>query len=304
MGKIVVSLITDKQTFQRMQEKDARLAAGSHVELEVLFANGSAGTQRQQLTACIGAPPESRPAAIVVEPVSAAGLEIVARNAVQAGIGWVQLGSMPEYLSSLASRRPDVPVTAVADDNLGIGKLQAWQFKALLPSGGKVVYLEGPSGSEAVSDRRRGMQEGLAGTSIRVVKTLTGDWTEGSGERAVLGWLAAAGEQRPDLIGCQNDAMASGARKAIMAQRRAWSTVLLTGCDGLPDEGQRLVREGTIAATVVKPTTAGRGVELMMRALRGEPLPAAGTLPVRSVPRVEELSRKASGSGSGTPRPR
>jgi len=51
-------------------------------------AEGNAVVQIHQLSACVHAPGERRPAAIVVETVVGEGLERVARNAVKAGIGW------------------------------------------------------------------------------------------------------------------------------------------------------------------------------------------------------------------------
>ena len=39
--------------------------------------------------------------------------------------------------------------------------------------------------------------------------------------------------------------------------------------DGLPKQGQRFVKEGALAATIIKPVTAGLGVQCAARAVRG-----------------------------------
>jgi ribose transport system substrate-binding protein len=289
-SKIVVSLLTDQQSFQRMQATEARAAAtNGRIELEVIFANGSISTQKEQLLQRAALPPGERPSAFVVEALSAEGLEKVAGDVVRAGIGWILLSSLPPYIRYLAEQFPKVPVTAIYEDNAEMGRLQGRQLLALLPSGGRVVYCEGPGGSAPAIDRRRAMQEAINGSRLQVMKTLAGDWTEASMERAVNFWLTIASGEPPDAVVCQNDAMALGARRAILARRPDWSNVLYLGCDGLPDEGARYVKENLLAATVAKPTTAGLGVEVAARALRGGVLTPPTALPVQSIPAIDDL---------------
>ena len=135
----------------------------------------------------------------------------------------------------------------------------------------------------------------LRGSRVSLVRTLSADWTEAGAEWAVSSWLGSeeGQEVRPHLVAAQNDAMAMGARKAMQAHRPGWASLPVTGCDGLPDGGQRYVREGLLAATVVKPTTAGQGVDLVARSLRGEPVPPFLVLPPRSFPSLEELLGRA-----------
>jgi ribose transport system substrate-binding protein len=288
--KIVLSLITDQQRFQRMQAIDAQSVANRDgVELEVIFADANIVTQREQLSRLARLPAGERPGAIVVEALSAEGLETVATEVVRAGIGWVLLSSLPPYIRFLAKQFPSVPVTAIYEDNAQIGRLQGQQIMALLPNGGRIVYCEGPGGSAPTFNRRGALQEVVGGARLQAVKTLCGDWTEASMERAVNYWLAIADATPPDIVACQNDAMAMGARKAILARRPDWSNILYLGCDGLPDEGQRYVNEKLLAATISKPTTAGLGVEVAARALRGGVLTPPTPLPVRSIPAIEDL---------------
>ncbi len=291
--KLVVSLFCEKQTFQRQQVVDARAAATrASVEVEILFAEGSLQTQIQQVTARLQAPVEARPAAFVVAPLTAAGLESLGWTAAQAGIGWVVIQSSPPYIVSLRQEYPNLPIGTVMADNQQAGSIQAQQYRALLPAGGQIVYIEGPGGSAATIDRRRGMEEGLKGSNVKVSKIVGADWTEAGAERAVAAWLRLKTNFRPVLVGSQNDSMAIGAWKAIQAARPEWTPLLLAGVDGLPEEGQRLVKEGVLAATVVMPTTAGKGVDLVARALKGEPMPSSVILPVQSYPPIEQLGGK------------
>jgi len=70
--------------------------------------------------------------------------------------------------------------------------------------------------------------------------------------------------------------------------------VPFTGCDGLPEGGQKLVRERVLAATIVTPSNAGPAVDLVANALEtGERPPAQLVLPPRSFPPEAELLRRS-----------
>jgi ABC-type sugar transport system substrate-binding protein len=294
MPKIVVGLLNDQQDFQKMQAADARAAAArAGLDVEVVFAESHAVVQIQQLFKHIHAPEAERPAAIVVEPATAEGLERVARNAVRAGMGWMLVNGNVRYIDGLRQERPDLPIGNVAVDNVEAGRIQGRQARALAPGGGPVLCVGGPADTSAAIERLAGLKETLGGGYE--VKVLNGDWTEQSGDKAVGAWLRLKTSEgfRPCVFVAQNDAMAVGARRATRAHRREWSDVPVIGCDGLPEGGQRLVRAGELAATVVTPTTAGQAVALVGRALGGERLAAEVRLAPRSFPPEDELGRKA-----------
>lgn len=291
---VVVSLLTARQDFQRQQEQDARAVAGrSGLRVEVVFAENDPATQIRQLEGFIRLPPEQRPTAFVIETVAAVGFEKIARAALTARIGWVVVSSRAPYLETLHREFPSALVTSATIDEMEIGRIQGRQLLALLPAGGNVLYVEGPSMSAATIFRRRMAEQELKGSKVSLVHTISGDWTAAGAEWAVSSWLGIDGsrEVRFDLVGAQNDEMALGARAALAAQRPEWSGPF-TGCDGLVNGGQRYVREGQLAATVVKATTAGPGVELVARSLRGEPVPPHVLLPPASFPPLEELKKR------------
>jgi ABC-type sugar transport system substrate-binding protein len=296
MAKVVVGLLNDQQEFQRMQAADARAAAArAGLEAEVVFAESNAVLQIQQLFRFVHAPEGERPAAIVVETVTGEGLERVARNAVRAGIGWMLVNGYVRYVEGLRQERPDLPIGNVAVDNAEVGRIQGRQVRALAPGGGHLLCVQGPADTSAASERLEGLKQTL-GDSYEL-KVLNGDWTEPSGEKAVAGWLRLKTSEgfRPCVVAVQNDAMAVGARRAIAAHRRDWADVPVTGCDGLPEGGQKLVRAGQLTATVVTPTTAGHAVTLVGRALAGERLAAEVRLAPRSFPPEDELARRPRG---------
>jgi ribose transport system substrate-binding protein len=293
--RVLVSLFDEAQEYQRLQGTEAQAtAARLGVEAEVVYANRESATQARQIAEAVKLPEGRRPSAVVVQPLAVGALEAAARAALQAGVGWVSLDPAT-YLDGLRRAYPDRLVAVLTADGLEMGRLQAHVFRALLPRGGRVVCLEGPALSPPVVQRREGLRAGLRGSGVEVVKTLYGDWSEESGENAVALWVRLGTAARPDLLGAQNDAMAAGARAALQKWMPAWLDLPITGCDGLPSGGQRLVRQKILAATVVQPTTAGAAIELVARALRGEQVPNTTSLPPRAYPPVEELVRRARG---------
>ncbi len=282
-----------------MQAEDARATASrSGFDVEVVFAENSAILQIQQLYKVIHAPAEQRPEAIVVETVVGEGLERVARAAARAGVGWVLVNRKVSYLAALRAEYPSLPIAAVSTDQEEIGRIQARQFLALVPSGrGLVLYVQGPPDTSAAQDRLRGAESGLAATSMEL-KVIDGLWTESSGQDAVGRWLRLKSSEGllPAIVGCQNDAMAVGARYALasMADRPELARVPLTGSDGLRDGGQRLVAAGTLAATVITPSNTGPAVDLVANALRTKLAPPAEVLlRPSSFPPEADLARRA-----------
>jgi len=291
MPKVVVGLLTAEQDFQQLQATDARAAAARlGLGAEVAFAEGNAVVQIQQLFRHIHAPEGERPAAIVVEAAAGDGLERVAKNAVGAGIAWILVNTRASYVDGLRAAHPGLAIAMIGTDHKEVGRIQARQCRSLLPAGGRVLCVQGPEYSSVAHDRLSGLQEALgAGFEIRA---LSGDWTQASGERTVTSWLRlkTAEAFRPDVVACQNDSMALGARKGIAQHRPDWRWVPFLGCDGLPEGGQKMVAAGELAATIVTPSNTGPALEIVARWLRTREVPAREVLLApRSHPAVERI---------------
>lgn len=179
-----------------------------------------------------------------------------------------------------------------------MGRIQARQFAALIKQG-NILYIEGPSGGGGVSAlRTMGMLSAKpAGLQLKMIK---GDWTERSGHHAIKSWLSLSTSRKLDirLVGCQNDAMAMGARKAFgelagVQEREQWLKVPFTGCDGGTKTGQEWVRRGLLTATVVSPPTAGLALEILAKTIQtGSDPPETTPIAPWSFPTIEELSAK------------
>ena len=291
MAKVVVGLLTAEQEFQQLQAKDARdTAARLGLAAEVLFAEGNAVVQIQQLFRHIHAAEGERPAAIVVEAAAGDGLERVAKNAVGAGIAWILVNTRVTYVDGLRAAHPGLAIAMVGTDQREVGRIQGRQCRALLPGGGHVLCVRGPEYSTVTADRSAGLQEALGeGFEVRGVN---GDWTEASGERAVASWLRlrTAAAFRPDVVACQNDSMALGARRALGGHDPGRASTPFLGCDGLPQGGLKMVAAGELAATIVTASNTGPALELVSRWTRsGEIPPPEVLLPPRSHPPEERI---------------
>lgn len=298
--RFLVSLTTSDNDYQIEQAQSAEQAAKRlGVDAQIIFADNDAINQSTQILKAIQAAPETRPDAIVFEPVGGTALPQVARAAATAKIGWAVLNRDANYIAELR-RTSAAPVFAVSSDHLEIGRIQGKQFAAFLPKGGSVLYIQGPSENSAAKERTGGMQE-TKPANIQLT-LLRAQWTEDSAQRAVRSWLMLSTSQKMavDLIGAQDDSMAMGARKAFQeltneADREKWLGLPFTGCDGLPRTGQTWVRSGMLAATVFVPPNAGQAIEMFVQAIQHgkQPPERALTMPA-SIPLLDALSpRKA-----------
>src|SRR5712692_1910847 len=293
--RILVSLTTDENDYQIEQAQSAEQAAKKlSADAEIIFAGNDAIAQSTQILKRIQSSGDSRPDAIVFEPVGGTALPQVARAAVSAGIGWAVLNRDASYISELR-RSSSVPIFGLSSDHLEIGRIQGRQFAALLPQGGSIIYIQGPAENSAAKERTSGMQESKP-SNIHFT-LLRAQWTEESAQRAVRSWLKLSTSQRAaiDLIGAQNDSMALGARKAFEelpneSERERWLKLPFTGCDGLPKTGEAWVRTGLLAATVFVPPNAGQALEMLFDAIQNgkKPPERALTVPV-SIPALQEL---------------
>ncbi len=289
---IVVSLTSDKQEFQVSQAAAAeRLGQRLGIPVDVVYADENAVLQIHQLFERINAPAEQRPLAFVVEPVKDEGLERLCRNALAAGVGWIPLNRAAPYLSGLREQYPSLPICRVVTDQVEAGRIQGHQIRKLLPQGGTVLYVQGPAVS-ITEERRHGTEEALQGLGVRF-QALSGTWTEASGEKAVLAWLRLKRDaaERVEMLTCQNDLMATGGRKALLAARPDLAGIPVLGMDGLPSGGQRLVARKELTATVVMPANAGRAVEVVAEWQRTgrQPPELAREIP-ESWPPLDELT--------------
>lgn len=293
--RFLLSLITKDNDYQVEQAASAQAAAQQlGVDLQILYADNDAITQSTQLLRAIQADPTLRPSAIIVEPAGGTAFPQVGQAAVKANIGWAVLNREADYISALRESAA-VPVFSISSDHKEIGRIQGRQFSALLPAGGGVLYIQGPSETSAARDRTTGMQMSIP-PEIHIT-SLRARWTEESAQRAVESWLSLNTSKKVpiDVVAAQNDQMALGAKKAFeqvkdVLERERWVNVPFTGVDGVPKTGQAWVRSGVLTATIIVPTQAGLAVTMMAEALQnGSKPPERSFTTPESFPAIEQL---------------
>lgn len=295
--KILISLITHANDYQQEQARNAEeTAARIGAELRVVYADGDAIIQSQQLLEAVQAK-SNRPDAIIFEPPGT-GLAQVAKAAAHAGIGWVVLNREVDYLPELRAINR-APMFALSCDYFEAGRIQGRQIKSLLPEGGTILHIQGPASSTSASQRTQGIGETIpASISVR---TLKGQWTEKSGYDAVSSWLRLSTSRETIItaVVAQNDEMAMGARRAFRElttgiDQSRWMGLPYLGCDGLPKTGQASVDKGILRATVHIPPNTGQAIQMLVQAFNSgkHPPEKTFTLP-ESYPSLETLARNS-----------
>jgi ribose transport system substrate-binding protein len=294
--KFILSLTNNDNDYQIEQAAAAEQAAKRlDAEVQIIHAENDSVTQSQQLLKIIQSRSDSLPDGIIFEPVGGTAMPQVARAAAIAGIGWVVLNRDVEYISELR-KAYRVPAFCITSDHEEIGRIQGRQLAAILPNGGAVLYIQGPSDSLAAKQRTFGMYETKpAEVQIKLMKA---QWTEASAHRTVSSWLRLSTSQQThlDLIAAQDDSMALGARKAFEGElnlpaRERWLKLPYIGCDGLPNSGQTWVRQGLLTATIFVPPNAGTAVEMLVESIQNGAVSAERSLiaPL-SIPTLDVLS--------------
>ena len=296
--RLLLSVTNDNNDFQIEQVKGARQAAARlGADLDIVYAQDDGIIQSQQLLNRIQSAAETRPTVIIIEPAGSTTLPRVARAAGAEGIGWVVLSRDAEYIAELRAAF-HIPAFVVTADHEEMGRIQGRQLAALLPRGGIVLEIQGPSQSNAASLRHAGLLATKPGNiQLRAVKA---HWTEVSAQKTVCSWLALSTSRGTDIVAvcAQDDSMAMGARKAFEQSshelRQSWLQIPFLGCDGMPKTGQEWVRRGLLTATVLSPPTAPVAIDLIASFLHHGTMPPPRTVTEsKSIPDIEMLGRNA-----------
>jgi ABC-type sugar transport system substrate-binding protein len=294
-GKVSLFLPDPGNDFVHALAADTTEAARrAGFELNVEFSANQAVEQIQQAFAVLRLPEGERPRAILAMPVHDPSLERVARAAAAAGVGWVCLHRMTGDIEAIRREFPNVLLSLVAPDQEEIGRIQARELLSMFPGGARVLYVQGRSDNLSTTQRAGGLREVLSGSKVSIADTIDGNWSAGDTERMVSRWLRLLIAHTPiDVVTCQNDAMAIGARKALREtaaalSRPALADLPIIGCDGLPEIGRRLVDSGELSATVVLPMVGSLAIDQVAKAQDSGAMPPLRTLvapqPYRAAP--------------------
>jgi ribose transport system substrate-binding protein len=292
--RIVVSLPNDN-AYQH-EQRIVATATGKRLglDLEVIHARDDSITQSQQLLEIIQSRSEARPNAFLVEPVTATGLPRVAEAAVAEGIAWVISNSDVDYVQRLR-KNPKIPVFTVTQGQYEIGRLQGKQLAAMLPRGGSVLFIAGPSTSSVAVQRYQGMD--TAKPENVQLTTLRSKWSEDSAYQSVAAWLklATSRAEKFNLVVGQTHELALGAAKAFQnsgdpEQQKRWMELPFLGI-GVASQVKPLVNAHVLAAAVVTSVTTELAIGMLVRAIQTQIQPPERTIvEAASFPDLEHLA--------------
>jgi ribose transport system substrate-binding protein len=294
--RIVVSLPNDN-AYQHEQGVVAKSTAdGLGLDLRVMHAQDDSITQSQQLLEIIQSSSVAQPDAFLVEPVTRTGLPRVAEAAVAKGIAWVISNSDVDYVKGLR-KSPQVPVFTVTQGQQEIGRIQGKQFAALLPQGGSVLYVEGPSASSVAIQRHEGVEDAKP-RNVQIT-AIRSKWNEEGACQSAAAWLrlATSRAERFDLVAGQTHELALGARKASQnldneEQRKRWLEVPFIGI-GISNHVRPLVDGRILAAAVVTSVTMELALRMLVRAFQTQVQPPERSIvEASSFPDLEKLAAK------------
>ena len=247
-----------------MQDEAAKLGH----QLVYTDAAGSAAKQVADVNSMIAqgvdaiflAPREEKPLIPAVMAAKKAGIPVILldRNVDQ----------------SLAKAGEDY-VTFIGSDFIEEGRRMAEWLVKNKPDGGKIIELEGTTGSSPANDRKKGFDEYIAQHSqFEIVASQTGDFARDKGRQVAESLLQAHPDA--DVIYAHNDEMAMGAIAALEAAGKVpGKDVMVLSIDGGKEAVQAVV-DGKIAAVVeCNPRFGPKAFETLARLAKGETIEPA-----------------------------
>lgn len=135
----------------------------------------------------------------------------------------------------------------VGADNVEGGRVAARYIVEKLGGKGKVIELEGTPGASPAIDRKKGFDEVLAATQIKLLASQTADFYRAKGQ-SVMENLAQAHSDF-QAVYAANDEMILGAIEALEAKGLGGARVVTVGYDVIPDAAEA-IRAGRLTASV------------------------------------------------------
>jgi len=209
---------------------------------------------------------------LIAKKVDALLINPTDAEAVVPSIGKANEAGIPVFTIDRAAAGGEI-VSHIASDNVAGGRMAGEKLAELLGGKGKVVELEGITGTSSARERGQGFNEVMDKyPDIEVVARQTADYDRAKGLSVFENIL----EAQPEIDGvfAHNDEMILGAIEAAEAAGRA-DEIVFVGFDAI-DDAVAAVKEGKLAATIAQqPAEMGRlGVEFAVKHLSGETVEA------------------------------
>ncbi|WP_447008394.1 ABC transporter substrate-binding protein [Saccharothrix isguenensis] len=203
---------------------------------------------------------------IAFSPVVETGWDTVLLEAKRANI--------PVILTDRAIDSDDTTLykTFLGSDFVEEGKKAGEWLKENAAGATNVVELQGTTGAAPAIDRKKGFEEAIAGTDLKIVATQTGDFTRSGGKQVMEAFLKSV--PQIDVVYAHNDDMGLGAIEAIKAAGKVpGKDIKIITVDAVKD-GMTALAAGEINFIVeCNPLLGKQLMELSKKVLAGEEVP-------------------------------
>jgi galactofuranose transport system substrate-binding protein len=162
--------------------------------------------------------------------------------------------------------------TFLGSDFVEEGKKAGEWLKANAGSAKNVVELQGTTGAAPAIDRKKGFEDAIAGTDLKIVATQTGDFTRSGGKQVMEAFLKSV--PQIDVVYAHNDDMGLGAIEAIKAAGKVpGKDIKIITVDAVKD-GMTALAAGEINFIVeCNPLLGKQLMELAKKVVAGEEVP-------------------------------
>ena len=270
---LFVLLLGDKDgqpvdLYQDLMQQEARsMGATAGFSVEVACAPGFDQYRilRKRLADTASSPVD----AVLTEPASVSTMELMLKN-LKGRTGLVVLNCWDPLVEGYVSDwGAGLPIGAVSTPHAEVGEIQARQVSAVVPQGGAVLVVAGPSRSSSAPERLKGFRSRFR-DDVEVHETEGGEWSEAAGILAFNSWYGVFKSRHEEIhaIVGQSDDLAVGAFEASRAVSNPdhvsmFARAKLFGVGCCPGYGRDRVDDGTLHASVVLQPATIRAVELL-----------------------------------------
>lgn len=213
--------------------------------------------------------------AIIIVPVDTSATAPMTKNILAKNIKAVYVNRNPGNL-------PD-GAFYVGSEEIVAGRLQMEFLGEKLKGKGNVAILIGKLDNEGALKRTAGNEEiqKKKYPGIKILDKQTGQWQRNEGLAKTEDWLNRFGKDLNAIL-ANNDDMALGAIQALKDKKR--TDIIVVGVDATPD-ALTSVSKGELAATVFQDAAGqgGGGVEVAVKAAKGEKVPKENWIPFKLV---------------------
>jgi len=255
---VVMHRLKDQPWGARLKEElETSLADHPEISCEFFDPEGNPILQAQRVEEALQAAVD----ALVVLPLDA--------HRIRAALRAHPTSDVPIIALDADLDDPSLYRTLILADNRQFGRKMGEFFLDVTGGSAELVEIRGVPTTTGAQHRSAGFREATAGSKVRIVESLVGNWVYGQAREEFARLLPRL--PRLDGVFAQNDEMARAAWDAAQEAGRS-DELLITGIDALKGEhGLQLVMQGKLAATLLNPIPGRAAASALLAILSGEP---------------------------------